>query len=296
MGSANPFGVLVAGLIADEFLLLRKTADVSRCCDKAAAAYRPDPKCPGCGARGAWREGSTVAGVPRQRHLPHWHRPRALPQAARHLGLLHQAHAPQRPRRVRGRAVRRHPQDGLRVAAPRARHGVRPPGPDRAARHRLGGRDLHQRHRPLQGLRVGAQARPIQPEAVHLRRHRRPQEPRRGRMRPREARFGADKEDNERQEAPGSPLIHDLERAHGVLVTDGGLESEAHRADVNGPVYLKRMEMVNDPCSWLKRHLWRFAGMSPRTCRRISTGRSISSGSTRRTTDGARLKGRFAIS
>ena len=64
--------------------------------------------------------------------LPHGHRPRALPKAAPRLGLLHQAQAPQRPRRVRSRAVRRHPQDHLRVAAPRARHSIRLPGPDRA--------------------------------------------------------------------------------------------------------------------------------------------------------------------
>ena len=64
--------------------------------------------------------------------------------------------------------------------------------------------------------------------------------------------------------APGSLLIHDMERAHSVLVMDGGLESEAHRADMNDPVYLERIEMVNDLCSRLKRYLWRFAGMSPR--------------------------------
>lgn len=64
--------------------------------------------------------------------------------------------------------------------------------------------------------------------------------------------------------APGSPLIRDLERAHNALVRDGGLESEAHRADMNDPVYLERMEMVNDLCSWLKRYLWRFTGMSTR--------------------------------
>lgn len=45
---------------------------------------------------------------------------------------------------------------------------------------------------------------------------------------------------------------------------DGGLESEARRADVNDPVYLERMKMANDPCSWLKRYLWRFTGMSPK--------------------------------
>lgn len=64
--------------------------------------------------------------------------------------------------------------------------------------------------------------------------------------------------------APGSLLIHDLERAHGVRVRKGDLDSEARRADVNDPVYLERMEIVNDLCSWLKRYLWRFTGMSHR--------------------------------
>lgn len=63
--------------------------------------------------------------------------------------------------------------------------------------------------------------------------------------------------------APGALLTHDLERAHNALVRDGGLESKACRADVNDPVYLERMEMVNDLCSWHKRYLWRFTGMSP---------------------------------
>ena len=45
-----------------------------------------------------------------------------------------------------------------------------------------------------------------------------------------------------------SQPIHDLERAHNALVRDGGLESEAHRADVNDPIYLERMEMANDLC------------------------------------------------
>lgn len=64
--------------------------------------------------------------------------------------------------------------------------------------------------------------------------------------------------------APVSLLVHDLERAHNVLVREGGLDSEAHRADIGDPVRLERMEMVNDLCSWLKRYLWRFTGMSPK--------------------------------
>lgn len=55
--------------------------------------------------------------------------------------------------------------------------------------------------------------------------------------------------------APGPLPIHDLGQAHGALVREGGLESEAHRADVNDPVYLEQMEMVNDLSSWLKRYL-----------------------------------------
>ena len=49
--------------------------------------------------------------------------------------------------------------------------------------------------------------------------------------------------------APRSLLIHDPERAHNALVRDGWLEIDAHRADVNDPVYLERMEMVKDLCS-----------------------------------------------
>ena len=142
--------------------------------------------------------------------LPHRDRPRALPKAAPRLSLLHQAHVPQRPRRAHGRAVRRQPQDRLRAAAPRAHHGVRLPGPDRDAQHRLGRRDLHQRHRPLQGLRAGPQARPLTPEALHLRRHRYPQDPievvcchgKPSSARVRDAMGG--------RIAPGSLLIHDL--------------------------------------------------------------------------------------
>ncbi len=64
--------------------------------------------------------------------------------------------------------------------------------------------------------------------------------------------------------APGALWIHDLEGVRNALVRDGGLESEAHRADVNDPDCLEQMEMVNDLCAWLKRYPWRFKGMSPR--------------------------------
>lgn len=62
--------------------------------------------------------------------------------------------------------------------------------------------------------------------------------------------------------AEGSLVVHDRERAHGALIRESGCAEEAHRADVNDPVYLERMAMVNNLCSWLKRYLWRFTGMS----------------------------------
>lgn len=92
--------------------------------------------------------------------------------------------------------------------------------------------------------------------------------------------------------SPGSLPIRNLERAYNTLVRDGGLESGAHGTAVNDPVYLKRMEMVNDLQSWLKRNLWRFMGMSCGTSRRISAGTSGGAGSTSLSTDGARPKGR----
>lgn len=62
--------------------------------------------------------------------------------------------------------------------------------------------------------------------------------------------------------AEGGLVVHDRERAHGALIRESGCAEKAHRADVNDPVYLERMSMVNNLCSWLKRYLWRFTGMS----------------------------------
>ena len=74
-GKSEPLQGAHGGLTADEFLLLREAVDERRCREEvgvstlaeAAAAYRPDPGCSECGARGEWRDGLTPAGVPRWR-------------------------------------------------------------------------------------------------------------------------------------------------------------------------------------------------------------------------------------
>lgn len=63
--------------------------------------------------------------------------------------------------------------------------------------------------------------------------------------------------------AEGATVVHDKEKAHNGLVRDAGCESEAYKADVRDPVYLEKMALVNDLCSWIKRYLWRFTGMEP---------------------------------
>lgn len=114
-----------------------------------------------------------------------------------------------------------------------------------------GGGQARRRSLPLQKLCIGGAIDVYKNPVAVAYGHRKPSSPR-----VRKAMGG--------RMAPGSPLIHDLERAHGELVRDGRLESGAHRANINDPIYLERMEMVNDLCPWLKRCLWRFTGMSPR--------------------------------
>ena len=63
--------------------------------------------------------------------------------------------------------------------------------------------------------------------------------------------------------SPGCVVVHDRERAHNGVIAGCGCVSEAHKADCRDPAYLEAMEMANSMCSWLKRYLWRFTGMSP---------------------------------
>lgn len=71
------------------------------------------------------------------------------------------------------------------------------------------------------------------------------------------------KETLQRHIANGSTIVHDMEKSHRSLVRAVGGIDESYRADTKDPAYLQGMEMVNSLCSWLKRYLWRYAGMKP---------------------------------
>jgi transposase-like protein len=57
-------------------------------------------------------------------------------------------------------------------------------------------------------------------------------------------------------------VTRDRGRAHNGVLRDAAAESEAYEADVRDPACLERMAMADNLCSWLKRYLWRFTGMS----------------------------------
>ena len=61
--------------------------------------------------------------------------------------------------------------------------------------------------------------------------------------------------------APGSVIVHDMERSHPALVKAAECTDEAYKADTNDPAYLEAMELVNNLCSWPRRYLFRFPGM-----------------------------------
>lgn len=216
MERANRLRTLAAGLAADKFLLIREAVDERRCRDevglgtlaKSAAPYRRTRNARGAARaahggmgrqRPASRGGAAVAaagGSPPSPAPPSsTAASRSLPGspssgschnvpvecAAELCGVTHKMAFEWR-RRVLATVSGQRDRIVLRDTV-------------------WGERDLRQRHRPLQGLRAGPQVRPVPPEAGHLRRHRRPQEPRCGRLRPREAQLGAREEGHGRQDS-----------------------------------------------------------------------------------------------
>lgn len=119
------------------------------------------------------------------------------------------------------------------------------------------------RHRALEGVRPGPQARPVQGEAVHSyrHRHRRVQGPGGVRLRARQAVDQEDKGGTAEPPGGGHTVVCARQgarpqrghRRQGVRL--GGLQGRRGRPG------LPRGQ--NNLSSWLKRYLWRFTGMDP---------------------------------
>ncbi len=76
--------------------------------------------------------------------------------------------------------------------------------------------------------------------------------------------------------------MHERERAHSVAIRDAGAIFESYKADVRDQEYLESMELTNNLCSWLKRYLLYFTGMSHvQHAKATSTDTSTCSVSTR---------------
>lgn len=278
MNRHSAFADAVAALDEGDFELLRRAVD-ERCCREkhgfgtlaeAADPYRTDPACPSCRAASPFRDGRTAGGVQRWRcracgarftsltgtvlegsksDMATWCRFIGLMRfnvpldaMAEELGITHQTAWEWRHRVMA--AV-----DGYQ---------------DRIVLRDLvwidetyvNDADLHL------GYGVARKRGPSRQKvciAVAIDVHKNPVAVVCGRGKPSSARvLGA----LGGHIAEGSLVVHDRERAHGALIRESGCAEEAHRADVNDPVYLERMAMVNNLCSWLKRYLWRFTGMS----------------------------------
>lgn len=156
--------------------------------------------------------------------LPHGDRAGALQEVARHLGRLRQADAVgSATGRLRGDVPHR-PPDRLGVAPPPLRRPWTATRTESSSGERLDRRDLHRRHRPLERLWRGPQARPLEAEALHRGRHRRPQGAGRRRVRARQAVLGAHNKAMKTNIAKGATLVHEKERTHNVLVRELELE------------------------------------------------------------------------
>lgn len=263
---------------ADQFALLAAAVDERRCREdvgfgtlaEAAEAHRPHPGCPTCGSAGSVRDGHTASGVQRWRcpacgrrynsltgtvlehcrlGLPTWvgfvrlmRHNVPLDCAAEVLGITHQTAWEWRHRVfatvdgyqertvLRGRVW----IDETYVVDTDLSHGY-----GQARKRGLSRQQLC--------IAVAIDARK-EPFAVVCG-HGKPST-----KRVREALGG--------HLAEGCTVVHDRERAHNGVIRDAAATSEAYKADVRDPEYLENMAMVNNLCSWLKRYLWRFTGMS----------------------------------
>ena len=277
MPRENPFAGDVAGMSPDEFALLSSAVRERECRDavgfgtfaEAAALYRPDPPCPSCGARDARLDGHEGNGLQRFRcrecgrrfnsltgtvlehsksDMPTWVQfvrlmrfNVPLDAIAEACGVSHQTAWEWRHRvfaTVDGYQDRIVLRDRVWIDETYL--------VDTDLTHGFG----QARKRGLSGQKVCM--------AVAIDVHKNPVAVVCGHGKPTSKRI---RDGLESHIAEGSTVVGDRERAHDVLVKAVKGTHEAYKADVRDPVYLERVAMVNNLCSWIKRYLWRFTGM-----------------------------------
>lgn len=278
MPRENPFTGRVAALSDEDFALLRAAADGRRCREgvgfgtfaEAAALCRPDPRCPSCGAASPFRDGWGGSGLQRYRCracgarfnsltgtvLEHCRKDMAtwvefvrlmrfnvpLDAAAEICRITHQAawewrhHVFATVDGYQDRIVLRDRAwlDETYISDTDLTHGF-----GEARKRGLS------KQKACIAVAIDVRKNPV---AVAI-----------GHGKPSARRM---KDGMLAHIAGDSHIVHDREKAHGALVRAAGCTDEAYKTDVRDPVYLECLEMVNNLCSWIKRYLWRFTGMS----------------------------------
>ena len=277
MPRENPFAGMVSGMSPDDFALLSSAVAERECRDsvgfgtfaEAAALYRPCPPCPECGGEDPWRDGVSGSGLQRfvcracgrrynsltgtvleysKSDMPTWvefvrlmrfNVP--LDAVAESCGITHQTAWEWRHRLFatvdgyQDRLVLRDRVwlDETYIADTDLTHGY-----GEARKRGLSKQKL------CIAVAIDVHKNPVAKVCGH------------GKPSSRRIRDGLGG-----NIAQGSTIVGDMERAHNALVKAVGGVHEAYKADVRDPVYLERVAMVNNLCSWLKRYLWRFTGM-----------------------------------
>ena len=277
MPGPNPYRATVDGLSPDDFALLSSAVAERRCREEvgfgtfaeAAVLWRPEPPCPSCGSESVWRDGLTDSGL--QRFV------------CRECGTRFNS--------LTGTVLERSKSDMptwvdfvrlMRLDVPidavaevcRVSHQTA-----WEWRHRLfGAVDGYQDHLVLrdrvwldetyltdtdlthgygQAVKRGLSKQKVC-IAVAIDVHKNPVARVCGHGKPSSKWI---KDGLAGNIAEGSTIVGDKERAHNALVRAVWGTHEAYKADTRDPVYLERVAMVNNLCSWIKRYLWRFTGM-----------------------------------
>ena len=59
----------------------------------------------------------------------------------------------------------------------------------------------------------------------------------------------------------GSHIIHDGDHYHYKLIQELNCSEELYKANTKDKLYIEKMSLINNMCSWLKRYLRRFLGI-----------------------------------